>query len=67
MKLSGVFVLLIIAATGLASYGLVITQGKRSFAVFDNMSYRGKPDTTRNGLVPSNIVYEGSIWPHDKN
>src|SRR5215472_11355617 len=67
MKLSCVFVLLIIAATGLPSYSLVITQGKRSFAVFDNMSYRGKPDTTRDGLVPSNIVYEGSIWPHDKN
>jgi hypothetical protein len=67
MKLGDVLVLLMIVATGSASYGLVVTQEKRSFAVFDNMSYRGKPDTTRDGLVSSNIVYEGSIWPHDKN
>ncbi len=66
MKLSGVLVLLI-AATGLASYRLVAAQEKRPFAVFDNMAYRGKPDTTQDGLVPSNIVYERAIWPHDKN
>jgi hypothetical protein len=66
MKLAGVLVLLI-TVTGLASYSLVAAQEKRPFAVFDNMSYRGKPDTTEEGLVPSNIVYEGSIWPHDKN
>jgi hypothetical protein len=67
MKLWGILVLLIILDTGLASHGSVVTQEKRSFAVFDNMSYRGKPDTTRDGLVLSNILYEASIWPHDKN
>jgi hypothetical protein len=46
---------------------LIVPQEKDSFGVFDNMSYRGKPDTTLDGLVLSNIVYEGSIWPHDKN
>lgn len=67
MKLSGVLVLLIIVAPGLASYGSAVTHEKHSFVVFDNMSYRGKPDTTLDGLVPSNIVYESYIWPHDQN
>jgi hypothetical protein len=39
----------------------------RSFTVYDNMFYRGKPDTAAEGLVASNILYEGVIWPHDKN
>ncbi len=34
------------------------------FVVYDNMFFRGKPDTTSAGLVLSNILYEGSIWPH---
>ena len=39
----------------------------RSFVVYDNMAYRGKPDVARAGLMPCNIVYEGWIWPHDQN
>ena len=27
----------------------------------------GKPDTTQYGLVPSNIIDEGHIWPHGQN
>jgi hypothetical protein len=34
-----------------------------SFVIYDNLFYRGKPDTLREGLVPSNIIYEGKIWP----
>jgi hypothetical protein len=37
------------------------------FAVYDNMFYRGKPDTAKVGLTPSNIVYESEIWPHGVN
>jgi hypothetical protein len=35
----------------------------RSFPVFDNMFYRGKPNTGADGLILSNILYEGVIWP----
>lgn len=34
-----------------------------SFVIYDNLFYRGKPDTAREGLVASNIIYEGKIWP----
>jgi hypothetical protein len=37
------------------------------FALYDNMYYRGKPDTTRDGFIVSNILYEGVIWPHNVN
>jgi len=40
---------------------------KRSFPVYDNMSYIGKPDTKPYGLIPSNIIAEGRIWPHGQN
>jgi hypothetical protein len=40
---------------------------KRSFPVYDNMSYTGKPDTKPYGLINSNIIDEGRIWPHGQN
>jgi hypothetical protein len=39
----------------------------RSFPVYDNMSYIGKPDTKRFGLIASNLIDEGLIWPHGQN
>ena len=39
----------------------------RSFPVHDNMFYIGKPDTKKYGLIPSNIIDEGHIWPHGQN
>jgi hypothetical protein len=39
----------------------------RSFPVYDNMFYIGKPDTKQYGLIPSNIIDEGHIWPHSQN
>ena len=40
---------------------------KRSFPIYDNMSYIGKPDTKKYGLIPSNIIDEGRIWPPGHN
>jgi hypothetical protein len=37
------------------------------FALYDNMYYRGKPNTTQDGFVVSNILYEAVIWPHKVN
>ena len=44
-----------------------VEAGRARFIVYDNMFYRGKPDTLRDGLVPSNIVYENHIWPEGRN
>lgn len=42
-------------------------KGEHAFKIYDNMFYQGKPDTAAQGMVGSNILYEGAIWPHDKN
>lgn len=42
-------------------------QAERPFPVYDNMFYRQKPNTAQEGLVASNILYEGDIWPHGQN
>ena len=39
----------------------------RSFPVYDNMFYIGKPDTKKYRLIPSNIIDEGHIWPHGQD
>jgi hypothetical protein len=36
---------------------------QRSFPIYDNLFYRGKPDTSREGLIAANILYENKIWP----
>ena len=36
----------------------------RAFPIYDNLFYKGKPDTLQEGLILSNILYEGLIWPH---
>ncbi len=38
-----------------------------SFPVYDNMFYIGKPDTTKYGLIRSNIIDDAHIWPHGQN
>jgi hypothetical protein len=53
------------ALLGLLAYPLLCAANGRRFVVFDNMFYRGKPVTAADGLVLSNILYEGVIWPHD--
>jgi len=51
----------LILATGAV---LLLAEGpKKSFAIYDNMFYKSKPDTAPSGLIPSNILYEDKIWP----
>src|SRR5580693_3190094 len=45
---------------------LLCAAAGRSFPVFDNMFFRGKPPTDADGLTLSNIVYQDTIWPHDR-
>jgi hypothetical protein len=40
-----------------------VAEDKRSFPIYDNLFYRGKPDTSREGLIAANILYENKIWP----
>ena len=47
--------------------GIAVAQGRTPFMVYDNMFYRGKPNTTASGLVVSNIIYENKIWPDEKD
>jgi len=59
--------LLLLMAVGLATFHTRETAARsaeRSFPIYDNLFYKGKPDTLREGLVLSNILYEGLIWPH---
>jgi hypothetical protein len=55
------------ACVGLAGLGALLIAGGRRFVVYDNMYYRGMPNTTPFGLVRSNIVYENKIWPHKRD
>jgi hypothetical protein len=41
--------------------------GSRQFPIYDNLFYKGKPDTVRGGLIVSNILYENLIWPREQN
>src|SRR5580704_14643121 len=50
--------------------GLILARsagGEGAFTIYDNMYYKGKPNTSINGLVPSNILYENRIWPNKRD
>lgn len=60
----------LLAAVGLAVVPfseVAVAQTRAPFMVYDNMFYRGKPNTTAAGLVVSNIIYENKIWPNEKD
>jgi hypothetical protein len=62
--------LLLLGAVGLAVVPfseVAVAQTRTPFMVYDNMFYRGKPNTTAAGLVVSNIIYENKIWPNEKD
>jgi hypothetical protein len=59
--------ILLIAVSAVFVVGLSVAWaagGERGFPIYDNMYYKGKPDTSMNGLVASNILYENKIWPN---
>ncbi len=41
--------------------------GERGFPIYDNVFCKGKPDTSMNGLIASNILYENKIWPNKQD
>jgi hypothetical protein len=50
-----------------ASVSMPALADNTQFALYDNMYYKGKPNTAADGFVVSNILYEGVIWPHNVN
>lgn len=59
MLLAGMAALLAVAVA--ASLAQV---SDKPFPIYDNMFYKEKPDTTKAGLIPSNVIYENKIWPN---
>jgi len=58
-----------IAALLLAVGGALLfaQPAEKPFPIYDNMFYKGKPDTRKNGLTLSNILYENKIWPNPRD
>lgn len=63
MKSIFAFLVLIIPVLWGAGAALSVTEGARgSFPIYDNMFYKGKPDTAKDGFIAANILYEDKIW-----
>jgi hypothetical protein len=60
-------ILPMLAAAALLAFGPAASADKRAFPVYDNMFFVGKPDTSAAGLVGSNVIYGGKIWPHHEH
>jgi hypothetical protein len=55
---------IVVAFLAAAAGAVSIAQAPaKAFVIYDNMFYKGKPDTARIGLIPSNVLYENKIWP----
>lgn len=50
------------SATGTPPVPQAQPGGRATFKVYDNIFYRGKPDTRRAGLIAADVVYEAKIW-----
>lgn len=51
---------------GCSACGIAFSEpqsGNQTFSIYDNMVYKGKPDTAQAGLIACNILYEYNIWP----
>src|ERR1700730_6631943 len=69
LKLHTALLLLVVASTTIAMplRQAAVAKGGRSFTIYDNLFYRGKPNTVQEGLIASNILYEDRIWPRGEN
>ena len=64
MKLILAMVLLLSSALiGASAVFCPAEQGQTNFPMYDSMAYKRKPDTAKDDLIKSNILYEAQIWP----
>src|SRR5215469_5342713 len=64
MKLILAMVLLLSCALiGASAVFCLGEEGQANFLMYDSMAYKRKPDTGKDGLIKSNILYEAQIWP----
>ena len=67
MTLRAALVLLLAFALAAArAHESLAAEEPRSFTIYDNLFYRGKPNTARDGLVAANSLYENKIWPNEQ-
>lgn len=55
--------LLTFSLVALRSGRMTASSNERHLPIYDNLFYKGKPETFQDGLILSNILYEGLIWP----
>jgi hypothetical protein len=67
MKLRAAVSLTVFAAVLAVGFTVAWAGGEFAFPIYDNMYYKGKPNTSMNGLVVSNILYENKIWPNKQD
>jgi hypothetical protein len=63
LKLHTALLLLVVVSTTTAVRQAAVAKGGRSFTIYDNLFYRGKPNTVQEGLVGSDILYEDRSRP----
>jgi hypothetical protein len=65
MKFSLLMVLITAVASSIAGFTVGFAQdAEPRFVIYDNMYYKGKPDTASDKLIASNTLYEDKIWPN---
>lgn len=68
MRISAALILFTTVSVFVAFPGMMAAIGEeKSFPIYDNMYYKGKPNTARAGLIASNILYENKIWPNKQD
>ena len=68
MKIRTAFLLTVGAAMMLTVFARVkAASDDQAFPIYDNMYYKGKPNTAHAGLISSNILYENKIWPNKQD
>jgi hypothetical protein len=64
--MKSIVAILLLLASALIGTGAAVferPEDQKSFLIYDNLFYKGKPDTAKDGLIASNVLYEDKIWP----
>ena len=62
--MKSIVAILLLLASALIGTGAAVFErpdDKKSFPIYDNLFYKGKPDTAKDGLIASDVLYEDKI------